>query len=172
MFSIALGLGGSSALARLLFCVSPIASSTVQTLKKSLPLPKVALHWVGRCGTSCGSLKLVQQHFCSGHREVDKKSPAFLPPPFLSHTSVVVCNYLTHTDILLNTPPLLRRRLLMDDQRGDGNSDSFPAFSLQSASSPGPKSSEEAREINHHQRAGEPCQVSLAWLGKGHLESA
>jgi hypothetical protein len=127
---------------------------------------------VGRCGTSCGGLKLVQQHFCSGHREVDKRRPAFLPPPFLSHSSVVVSNVLTHTDVLWNTAPLLRRRLLMDDQRGDGNADSFPAFSLQSASSPGQKSSEEAREINHHQRAGAAHPVSLAWLGEGHLESA
>lgn len=77
-----------------------------------------------------------------------------------------------HTDFLLNTPPLLRRHFLMDDQRGDGNADSSPAFSLRSASSPGQKSSEEAREINHHQRAGEPHPISLAWLGKGHLESA
>lgn len=26
-------------------------------------------------------LELVQQHFCSGHREVDKKMPASLAPP-------------------------------------------------------------------------------------------
>lgn len=69
--------------------------------------------------------------FYSGHHgDVDKRRPAFLPPPFLSHSSVVISNVLTHTDVLWNTAPLLCR-LLMDDQRRDENPDFFPAFSLQ-----------------------------------------
>lgn len=40
-FSIALGLGGRSALARLLFCVSSIVSSTVQTLRSLCLCPRL-----------------------------------------------------------------------------------------------------------------------------------
>lgn len=82
-------------------------------------------------------LELVQQHFCSGHREVDKKRPASLASPPLPFLSCLQCPD-TYRLVLVNRPPLLHR-LPLDDQRGDGNVDSFPAFSLQSASSPSPK---------------------------------
>ena len=82
-------------------------------------------------------LELAQQHFCSGHREVDKKRPASLaPPPLLFLCCLQRPD--TYRLVLVNRPPLLHR-LPLDGQRGDGNVDSFPAFSLQSASSPGPK---------------------------------
>lgn len=87
--------------------------------------------WYFMCG-----LELVQQHFCSGHREVDKKKPASLAPPPL-----LLLSCLQRPDTYrraCESAPLLHR-LPLDDQRGDGNVDSFPAFSLQSASSPGPK---------------------------------
>lgn len=74
-FSIALGLGGSSPSKAAFPCFSDCVQHCANS-KKSLPLPKAALHRVGRCSTSCGGLKLVQQHVCSGHREVDKKRPA------------------------------------------------------------------------------------------------
>lgn len=160
MFSIALGLARP-------FCVSLIASSTV------LPLPEIALHRVGRGGTSRGGLKLAQKHFCSGHREVDKKRPA-PPPPFLSHSPAVVSSVPTHLDLLLNMAPLLHRLPLMIREK---------KMQTRSLLSPSSLLLAQVRRGWRHQPPSESRGaqsgvlpdgggISLAWLGKGHFESA
>lgn len=72
--------------------------------------------WYFMCG-----LELIQQHFCSGHREVDKKRPASLAPPPL-----LLLSCLQRPDTYrraCESAPLLHR-LPLDDHRGDGNVDS------------------------------------------------